>query len=134
MIISSENKVHWFQNEGFLRMQMDDAFNKAENLFDKVSIYEPNLEPINHDIQKAQSMQTGNFNLVSESFQLIYEVNNRLSSLQQRHVGYLDALPAFLEALDLRGAQTDEMIPLLYPYYSLHRDLQDTSYIDKSIQ
>lgn len=134
VIIASENKVHWFQNEGFLRMQMDDAFNKAENLFDKVSIYEPNLEPINHDIQKAQSMQTGNFNLVSESFQLIYEVNNRLSSLQQRHVGYLDALPAFLEALGLRGAQTDEMIPLLYPYYSLHSDLQDISYIDRSIQ
>lgn len=134
VIIASENKVHWFQNEGFLRMQMDDAFNKAENLFEKVSIYEPNLEPINHDIQKAQSMQTGNFNLVSESFQLIYEVNNRLSSLQQRHVGYLDALPAFLEALGLRGAQTDEMIPLLYPYYSLHSDLQDTSYIDGSIQ
>jgi hypothetical protein len=115
-------------------MQMDDAFNKAENLFEKVSIYEPNLESINHDIQKARSMQTGNFNLVSESFQLIYEVNNRLSSLQQRHVGYLDALPAFLEALGLRGAQTDEMIPLLYPYYSLHSDLQETSYIDKSIQ
>jgi hypothetical protein len=134
VIIASENKVHWFQNEGFLRMQMDDAFNKAENLFEKVSIYEPNLEPINRDIQKAQSMQTGNFNLISESFQLIYEVNNRLSSLQQRHVGYLDALPAFLEVLGLRGAQTDEMIPLLYPYYSLHSDLQDTSYIDGSIQ
>ena len=134
VIIVSENKIHWFQNEGFLRMQMDDAFNKAETLFEKVSMYEPNLEPINHDIQKAQSMQTGNFNLVSESFQLIHEVNNRLSSLQQRHVGYLDALPAFLEALGLRGAQTDEMIPLLYPYYSLHSDLQDTSYIDKSIQ
>ena len=134
VIIVSENKIHWFQNEGFLRMQMDDAFNKAETLFEKVSMYEPNLEPINHDIQKAQSMQTGNFNLVSESFQLIHEVNNRLSSLQQRHVGYLDALPAFLESLGLRGAQTDEMIPLLYPYYSLHSDLQDTSYIDKSIQ
>ena len=134
VIIASETKVHWFQNEGFLRMQMDDAFNKAKNLFGKVSIYEPNLEPINHDIQKAQSIQSGNFTLVSESFQLIYEVNNRLLSLQQRHVGYLDALPNFLEALGLRGAQTDEMIPLLYPYYSLHSDLQDTSYIDKSIQ
>ena len=134
VVIASENKVHWFQNEGFLRMQMNDAFNKAETLFEKVSIYETNLEPINHDIQKAQSMQTGNFNLVSESFQLIYEVNNRLSSLQERHVGYLDALPAFLEALGLRGAQTDEMIPLLYPYYSLHSDLQDISYIDRSIQ
>ena len=134
VVIASENKVHWFQNEGFLRMQMNDAFNKAETLFEKVSIYETNLEPINHDIQKAQSMQTGNFNLVSESFQLIYEVNNRLSSLQERHVGYLDALPAFLEVLGLRGAQTDEMIPLLYPYYSLHSDLQDISYIDRSIQ
>ncbi len=134
VILVSENKVHWFQNEGFLRMQMDDAFNKAKNLFDKVSIYEPNLEPIKHDIQKAQSMQSGNFALISESFQLIHEVNNRLSSLQQRHVGYLDALPFFLEALGLQGAQTDEMIPLLYPYYSLHSDLQSISYIDRSIQ
>jgi len=134
VILVSENKVHWFQNEGFLRMQMDDAFNKAKNLFDKVSIYEPNLEPIKHDIQKAQSMQSGNFALISESFQLIYEVNTRLSSLQQRHVGYLDGLPFFLEALGLQGAQTDEMIPLLYPYYSLHSDLQNISYINRSIQ
>ena len=54
--------------------------------------------------------------------------------LQQRHVGYLDALPLFLESLGLRGAQTDEMIPLLYPYYSFHSDLHNHSYLNSSIQ
>ena len=134
IIIASESKIHWFQNEGFLRHQIQDALTEVENLFEKVSVYDSNLELVNHDIQKAKSLKSGNFTSIKKSFQLIYEVQQRLSMLQQRHVGYLDALPLFLENLGLRGAQTDEMIPLLYPYYSFHSDLNDNSYLNSSIQ
>ena len=134
VIITSESKIHWFQNEGFLRMQIDGALGEVENLFEKVTVYNKNIESINHDIQKAKSLQMGNFTLLKESFHLIYEIRKRLLALQQRHVGYLDALPSFLENLGLQGAHTDEMIPLLYPYFSLHSDLHDISYLTSSIQ
>ena len=115
-------------------MQIDGALGEVENLFEKVTVYNKNIENINHDIQKAKSLQVGNFTLLKESFQLIYEIRKRLLTLQQRHVGYLDALPSFLENLGLQGAHTDEMIPLLYPYFSLHSDLHDISYLTSSIQ
>ena len=134
IIITSEFKIHWFQNEGFLRLQIEDSILDVENLFEKVSIYDSNLERVSHDIQKAKSLQVGNFTSVKQSFQLIHTVQQRLLTLQQRHVGYLDALPTFLDNLGLRGAQTDEMIPLLYPYYSFHSDLHDVSYLNFSIQ
>jgi len=69
-----------------------------------------------------------------DSFQIINRVNMRLASLHQRHVGYLDALPSFMEQLGLQGAQTDEMIPLLYTYYSLHSDLSDTSLLSELLE
>ena len=134
IIITSEFKIHWFQNEGFIRLQIEDAILDVENLFEKVSVYDSNLERISYDIQKAKSLQAGNFTSVKQSFQLIHTVQQRLLTLQQRHVGYLDALPAFMDNLGLRGAQTDEMIPLLYPYYSFHSDLHDLSYLNFSIQ
>ena len=134
IIIASESKIHWFQNEGFLRLQIEDALAEVDSLFEKVSVYDSNLELVNHDIQKAKSLKSGNFTSIKKSFQLIYDVHQRLSILQQRHVGYLDALPLFLDNLGLRGAQTDEMIPLLYPYYSFHSDLHNHSYLNSSIQ
>ena len=134
VIIASESKIHWFQNEGFLRLQIEDALAEVDSLFEKVSVYDSNLELVNHDIQKAKSLKSGNFTSIKKSFQLIYDVHQRLSILQQRHVGYLDALPLFLDNLGLRGAQTDEMIPLLYPYYSFHSDLHNHSYLNSSIQ
>jgi len=134
VIITSESKIHWFQNEGFLRMQIKGALDNIENLFEKVTVYTKNIENISHDIQKAESLQRGNFTSIKESFQLIHAIHQKLLTLQQRHVGYLDALPSFLENLGLQGAQTDEMIPLLYPYFSLHSDLHDISYLTSSIQ
>jgi len=134
VIIISESKINWFQNEGFIRMQIEEALAEVENLFEKVTVYNTNIESINHDIQKAKSLQGGNFTSIKESFQLIYVIRKRLLMLQQRHVGYLDALPSFLEKLGLQGAHTDEMIPLLYPYYSLHNDLHDISYLTSTIQ
>mgnify|MGYP003312064737 CR=1 FL=1 len=99
IIIASENKIHWFQNEGFLRLQIEDSLTEVENLFEKVSVYDSNLDLVNHDIQKAKSLKLGNFISIKKSFQLIFEVRQRLSMLQQRHVGYLDALPLFLDNL-----------------------------------
>ena len=132
VILASEGKVHWFQNEGFLRIQIDAVLNNTEILFDKVSIYEKNLVKISQDIKNAKSLKSGNFNLLKESFQLADGANQHLSSLHQRHVSYLDNLPSFMDKLGLRGAHTDEMIPLIYPYYSFHRNLHDKNYLDES--
>ena len=127
VIVVSDSKIHWFQNEGFLRTSVDSELDEAEQLFHKVSVYDSNLDQLRYDMDKARSLQSGKFELVKDSFQIINRVNIRLASLHQRHVGYLDALPSFMEQLGLQGAQTDEMIPLLYTYYSLHSDLSDTS-------
>ena len=127
VIVVSDSKIHWFQNEGFLRTSVDGELDRAEQLFHKVSVYDSNLDQLRYDLEKARSLQSGKFELVKDSFQIINGVNMRLASLHQRHVGYLDALPSFMEQLGLQGAQTDEMIPLLYTYYSLHSDLSDTS-------
>ncbi len=39
-----------------------------------------------------------------------------------------------MKQLGLQGAQTDEMIPLLYRYYSLHSDLSDTSSLSELLE
>ena len=127
VIVVSDSKIHWFQNEGFLRASVDGELDKAEQLFHKVSVYDSNLDQIRYDIENATSLKSEKFELVKTSFQIINTVNTRLISLHQRHVEYLDTLPSFMEQLGLQGAQTDEMIPLLYVYYSLHSDLNNTS-------
>ena len=134
VIVVSDSKIHWFQNEGFLRTSVDDELDKAEQLFHKVSVYDSNLDQLRYDMEKARSLQSGKFELVKDSFQIINRVNMRLASLHQRHVGYLDALPSFMKQLGLQGAQTDEMIPLLYRYYSLHSDLSDTSSLSELLE
>ena len=134
VIVVSDSKIHWFQNEGFLRTSVDDELDKAEQLFHKVSVYDSNLDQLRYDMEKARSLQSGKFELVKDSFQIINRVNMRLASLHQRHVGYLDALPSFMKQLGLQGAQTDEMIPLLYMYYSLHSDLSDTSSLSELLE
>ena len=134
VIVVSDSKIHWFQNEGFLRTSVDGELDKAEQLFHKVSVYDSNLDQLRYDMEKARSLQSGKFELVKDSFQIINRVNMRLASLHQRHVGYLDALPSFMKQLGLQGAQTDEMIPLLYTYYSLHSDLSDTSSLSELLE
>ena len=134
VILASESKIHWFQNEGFLRIQIDAVLNNTDILFDKVSIYEKNLVKIAQDIQNSKSLKSGNFNFLKESFQLADGANQQLSSLHQRHVSYLDNLSSFMDKLGLMGAHTDEMIPLIYPYYSFHRDLHDKTNLDKSLK
>ena len=134
VIVVSDSKIHWFQNEGFLRTSVNGELDKAEQLFHKVSVYDSNLDQIRYDMEEARSLQSGKFELVKASFQIINRVNMRLTSLHQRHVGYLDALPSFMGQLGLQGAQTDEMIPLLYTYYSLHSDLSDTSSLSELLE
>ena len=134
VILASEGKVHWFQNEGFLRIQIDAVLKDTEVLFDKVSLYETNLVKITQDIKNAKSLKSGNFSLLKESFHLVDGANQHLTSLHQRHVSYLDNLPSFMDKLGLRGAHTDEMIPLLYPYFSFYRDLHDKTFLDKSLK
>ena len=134
VILASEGKIHWFQNEGFLRVQLEIVLNNTDILFDKVSIYEKNLVKIAQDIQNSKSLKSGNFNLLKESFQLADGANQQLSSLHQRHVSYLDNLSSFMDKLGLMGAHTDEMIPLIYPYYSFHRDLHDKTNLEGSLK
>ena len=127
VIVASLHKLHWFQNEGFLRASFDEELRTAESLISKISVYEDNLDRVKYDIDKSKSLYSGRFNLVKESFDIITSVKKRLTNLHQRHVGYLDGLSNFMDKLGLQGAQTDEMVPLLYPYYSLHSDLADIS-------
>ena len=134
VILASESKVHWFQNEGFLRIQIDAVLKDTEILFDKVSLYETNLVKVTQDIKNAKSLKSGNFSLLKESFHLVDGANQHLTSLHQRHVSYLDNLPSFMDKLGLRGAHTDDMIPLLYPYYSFYRDLHDKTFLDNSLK
>ena len=134
VIVVSDSKIHWFQNEGFLRVSVDGELDKAEQLFHKVSVYDSNLDQIRYDIENATSLKSEKFGLVKASFQIINTVNTRLASLHQRHVEYLDTLPSFMEQLGLQGVQTDEMIPLLYRYYSLHSDLNNTSSLGVSLE
>ena len=58
------------------------------------------------------------------------KLRTKLEHLHRRHVNYLDSLPEFMDLLSLQGAQTDEMVPLIYPYFSLHGDIKDNSNYD----
>ena len=117
-----------------MRTTFDEELHKSENLISKVLVYEGNLNRVKYDIDKAKSLQSGKFSLIKESFNIITSVNKRLVNLHQRHVGYLDGLPDFMEQLGLQGAQTDEMVPQLYVYYSLHRDLNDVSELNDILE
>ena len=64
---------------------------------------------------------------LKNSFKTIVELRNKLEHLHRRHVNYLDSLPEFMDLLSLQGAQTDEMVPLIYPYFSLYSDIKDNS-------
>ena len=81
VILASEGKIHWFQNEGFLRVQLEIVLNNTDILYDKVSIYEKNLVKIAQDIQNSKSLKSGNFNLLKESFQLADEANQQYPSI-----------------------------------------------------
>jgi len=134
IILASKHKIHWFQNEGFLRLAAQTKLEKAKQLISKVSVYESSIDDIHNDIEMASSLHSGNYGLLRESFHILDNVNMRLSLLQKRHVEYLDSLPHFMKRLGLQGAQTDDMIPFLYPYFSLYSDLQDTLSLRKLLE
>ena len=134
IIFASKYKIHWFQNEGFLRFESKNSLENAKLLIDKISFHESNIDYIRNDIAKAESLQLGNFNRLRDSFQILSNVNFRLTLLQKRHVEYLDSLPSFMAKLGLEGAQTDEMVPFLYPYFSLYRDLKEINYLEKLLE
>ena len=130
VIVASENKIHWFQNEGFLRNQVNTNLKSIESLISKVSLYESNVGDIEDNFSLVSEQSGGNFVSLKNSFNKIVELRNRLERLQVRHVNYLDSLPDFMKLLRLEGAQTDEMVPLIYPYFSLYGDIKDNSNFD----
>ena len=131
VIIASEYKLHWFQNEGFLRNQISSSMQVIEELMTKASVYESNMGEVEDKLNLVQDQSGGNFQSLKQSFSIILDLRTRLELLQERHVNYLDSLPNFMKSLGLEGAQTDEMVPLIYPYYSLFGDIDDdTSYIN----
>ena len=125
IIIASENKIHWFQNEGFLRNQININIEKIESLMSKVLVYESNIGDVEDNFILVKEQSGGNFTSLKNSFVTIVELRNRLEHLHRRHVNYLDSLPDFMHLLGLEGAQTDEMVPLIYPYFSLYGDIED---------
>ena len=64
IIIVSESKVHWFQNEGFLRVQIQSVIDHAESLLEEISIHESYVDNLRHDIDQSKSFQSGNFELL----------------------------------------------------------------------
>ena len=127
IVLASEKKIHWFQNEGFLRNQLSKNINFIEELMPKVSVYEFNMGDIEDDWQLVQDQSGGDFQSLKKSFSIILDLRRKLEKLQKRHINYLDSLPNFMQFLGLEGAQTDEMVPLIYPYYSLHKDIINSS-------
>jgi len=130
VIIASENKIHWFQNEGFLRNQVNLNLEGIESLISKVSFYESNVGDIEDNFTLVSEQSGGNFVSLKNSFKTIVNLRTKLENLHRRHVNYLDSLPKFMDSLHLQGAQTDEMVPLIYPYFSLHSDIRDNSNYD----
>jgi len=134
IILASEYKIHWFQNEGFLRFESKNNLDSAKELVEKIEVYEKNLDRVLNDIDRAVSLNSGNFDSLRESFEILHNVNLRLSKLQRRHVEYLDSLPSFMQKLGLQGAQTDEMTSSLYPYYSLYNELKEINYLESLLE
>ena len=130
VVIASENKIHWFQNEGFLRNQVNLNLKSIESLISKVSFYESNIIDIEDKFTLVSEQSGGNFVSLKSSFKTIVKLRTKLEHLHRRHVNYLDSLPEFMDLLSLQGAQTDEMVPLIYPYYSLYGDIKDNSNYD----
>ena len=134
IILASEYKIHWFQNEGFLRFESKNNLDSAKELVEKIEVYEKNLDRVLNDIDRAVSLNSGNFDSLRESFEILHNVNSRLSKLQRRHVEYLDSLPSFMQKLGLQGAKTDEMTSSLYPYYSLYNELKEVNYLERLLE
>ena len=131
IIIASESKIHWFQNEGFLRNQVSTNIETINSLMSKVLVYESNIGDIEDNLTLVKEQSGGNFLTLKKSFSMILELKIRLEYLHKRHVNYLDSLPEFMNVMGLQGAQTDEMVPLIYPYYSLYGEVNDNSNYDK---
>ena len=127
IVLASKNKIHWFQNEGFLRNELSKNIIFIEELISKVSEYEFNLGDIEDNWQLVKEQSAGNFQSLKKSFNVVLNLREELEKFQKRHVNYLDSLSNFMQSLDLEGAQTDEMVPLIYPYYSLYVDILDGS-------
>jgi len=130
VVIASENKIHWFQNEGFLRNQVNLNLENIKSLISKVSFYESNIGDLEDNFTLVSEQSGGNFVSLKNSFKTIVELRTKLEHLHRRHVNYLDSLPEFMDTLSLQGAQTDEMVPLIYPYFSLYGDIKDNSNYD----
>ena len=134
IIVASERKVHWFQNEGFLRNQVNMNIDKIQSLMSKVLVYESNVGDVEDNFTLVKEQSGGNFVSLKNSFTMIVELREKLEHLHRRHVNYLDSLPEFMSLLGLQGAQTDEMVPLIYPYYSLYGDIEDNSNYTKLLE
>ena len=127
VIVASETKIHWFQNEGFLRNQVNTNLDIIRSLMSKVSVYESNTGDMQDNFTLIEEQSGGNFISLKTSFKMIADLREKLEILHKRHVNYLDTLPEFMDSLGLQGAQTDEMVPLIYPYFSLCGDIEDNS-------
>ena len=127
IIVASDSKIHWFQNEGFLRNQVNINIDKIQSLMSKILVYESNIGDVEDNFTLVKEQSGGNFITLKNSFTMIVELRKKLEHLHRRHVNYLDSLPEFMDLLGLQGAQTDEMVPLIYPYFSLYGDIEDNS-------
>ena len=73
VIIASEYKLHWFQNEGFLRNQISSSMQVIEELMAKASVYESNMGDVEDKLNLVQEQSGGNFQSLKQSFSIILD-------------------------------------------------------------
>ena len=61
VIVASETKIHWFQNEGFLRNQVNTNLDIIRSLMSKVSVYESNTGDMQDNFTLIEEQSGGNF-------------------------------------------------------------------------
>jgi len=127
IVIASEYKVHWFQNEGFLRLMVDEQLINSRHLLSRIEIYENGLEPLSARISEAELLSSRNFDSLKKAFKILNTIDERLKTLHNRHVDYLDDITSFMRKLGLEEVLTDEMVPPLYEYYSVYTDISNVS-------
>lgn len=119
-------KVWWFQNLGYLRHHVAQTQEEAYELLERVKSYESDLAGLRDTIAgAAATAESGKLDNLKEAYTRLSSARRRLERLRLRHTEYLDHLPRFLKGLGLVTTLPEELLPAIYPLYSLHSDLSE---------
>ena len=106
---------------------VDEQLISSRHLLSRIEIYEDGLEPLSTRISEAELLSSRNFDSLKKAYKILNTVDERLQTLHNRHVDYLDDITSFMRQLGLQEVLTDEMVPPLYEYYSVYTTLSNVS-------